>query len=195
MVKLSAKKIVVIAVLAVPLLLLLADEYPALRFRGDGQFSGGPVFGYSIQLRQVPFYRAGEYVFHLRGMPSREMTLQLYVEGKSSVDNRLELTNLNTQVEALLVDQNGRVICQAAGMIEPCHYCKILPDKETGPSIQKEWMLISGPHAPAYWHENCLRMRFKPSDSYTLTLRILAVDPKTPKIDLIPTLESSHPEL
>jgi hypothetical protein len=47
----------------------------------------------------------------------------------------------------------------------------------------------------AYWHENCLRMRLKPTDSYTLTLRIRNLDPKTPKINLIPTLEGGQPDM
>jgi hypothetical protein len=47
------KRLVLIAVLAVPLLLVFADEYPALRFRGDGRFSGGPVFGYWIRLEPI----------------------------------------------------------------------------------------------------------------------------------------------
>ena len=196
--KLSVKKVVLIALFAAPLLLLFADEYPALRFHGDGHFSGGPVFGYWIRLRSAPFYKAGEYVFHLRGMPSEEMSLQLYAEGKTG-DNRSELTNLNTQLEALLVDQNGRVVCQAGGIVprenEPCDDCKIPTDKEIEARFQKEWVLMSGPDETAYWHANCLRVQLKPSDSYTLTLRIHDVDPKTPRINLIPTLEGGQLDL
>ena len=69
------KKAFLIVVLALPLLLVLADEYPALRFRGDGRFSGGPVFGYWIRLKPIPFSRVGEYTFHFRGMPNEEMSL------------------------------------------------------------------------------------------------------------------------
>jgi hypothetical protein len=75
------KKVVLITILALSLLLVFADEYPALRFRGDGQFSGGPVFGYWIRLKAIPFGKAGEYSSHFRGMPNKEMSLQLYVEG------------------------------------------------------------------------------------------------------------------
>lgn len=42
------KKVVLIAIVTVPLLLFFPDEYPAVRFRGDWQFSGGPVSGYRI---------------------------------------------------------------------------------------------------------------------------------------------------
>ena len=131
-------------------------------------------------------------------MPNQEMSLQLYAEGKSH-DNRSELTNLNTQLEALLVNQNGQVMCRAAGIVptenQPCHDCKIPTDKEIEARFQKEWVLMSGAGEAAYWHENCLRVHLKPSDSYTLTLRILTVDPKTPKINLIPTLEGGQLDL
>jgi hypothetical protein len=43
--KLSAKKIVLIAAIAVIALLCLADEYPAMRFRGDGKISGAQSLG------------------------------------------------------------------------------------------------------------------------------------------------------
>src|SRR5260370_1664772 len=126
--KLSSKKVVRAVAFAVLLLLLFADEYPALRFRGDGRFSGGPVFGYWIRLGPIPFHRTGEYVFHLRGMPNEEMSLQLYAEGKTG-DSRSELTNLNTQLEALLLDQNRRTLCRAPAVFpqqtKPCHHCTI----------------------------------------------------------------------
>jgi hypothetical protein len=76
------KKVVLITILALPLLLVFADEYPALRFRGDGRFSGGPVFGYWIRLRAIPFGQAGEYSFHFRGMPNEEMSLSFMPKGK-----------------------------------------------------------------------------------------------------------------
>jgi hypothetical protein len=195
---LSAKKIALVVLVVLPLVLLAADEYPALRFRGDGKFSGGPVFGYWIRLRPIPFHHSGEYVFHFRGMPNQEMSLQLYADGKTG-DNRAELSNLNTQLEALLVEQNGRVVCRADGIVpkehEPCDDCKIPTDKEVEARFQKEWVLMSGPNEAAYWHENCLRMPLKSSDSYTLTLRVRQDDPKTPKINLSPTLEGGQLDL
>jgi hypothetical protein len=191
------KKVVLITVLALPLLLVFADEYPALRFRGDGRFSGGPVFGYWIRLKAIPFGQAGEYSFHFRGMPNEEMSLQLYAEGKTH-DNRSELTNLSTQLEALLVDESGRVVCHGAGVVPkeggPCQDCKVWTDEEIAARRQKEWVLMSGPE-DAYYHVNCLNMKLKPSESYTLTLRIGTVDQNTPRINLIPTLEGGQLDL
>jgi hypothetical protein len=191
------KKVVLIAILTLPLLLVFADEYPALRFRGDGQFSGGPVFGYWIRLKAIPFGQAGEYSFHFRGMPNEEMSLHLYAEGKTH-ENRSELTNLSTQLEALLVDQSGRVVCHGSGVVPNegrlFQDSKVWTDEEIAAREQREWVLMSGAD-DAYYHVNCLNMKLKPSDSYTLTLRIIAVDPNTPRINLIPTLEGGQLDL
>ena len=192
----TTKKTVLIAILAITLLLVFADEYPALRFRGDGHFSGGPVFGYSIRLGTISFAQPGEHTFHFRGMPNEEMSLQLYTDGES---NRAALTNLSTQLEAVLTDQNGQVACKGAGVVpkegEPCDDCKVPTDEQIKAREQKEWILMSGPNEAAYYHVNCLNMRLTPSDSYTLKLRVLAVDPRTPHINLIPTFEGGQLDL
>ena len=76
----------------------------------------------------------------------------------------------------------------------PCQDCKVWTDEEIAARRQKEWVLMSGPE-DAYYHVNCLNMKLKPSESYTLTLRIGAVDPNTPRINLIPTLEGGQLDL
>jgi len=64
----------------------LADEYPYLRFRGDAKFSGGPILGYQIKMRPIPF-TSRRIHFHFRGIPDEDMSLLLYAEGKSN-ENR-----------------------------------------------------------------------------------------------------------
>ena len=176
--KLSRKKIVFISVVAV---LFIVDRYPLLRFRGDGRLSGGPILGYWIRMRRIPFGEPGEYVFHFRGAPNEEMSLQLYVEGKG-LANESEITGLKTNIEASLSDQSGRIICEADG----------------SPSERidgRSWVTMLGPDEAAYWNGNCLRMHLRPANSYSLTIRIRDIDPRTPRINLIPTLEGGQPDL
>jgi hypothetical protein len=177
----SVKKIVLLAAIAVVVLLVFADEYPALRFRGDGKFSGGPIFGYRIELQKIPFYQPGEYVFHFRGMPREEMALVLLAEGKTS-DNEAEL-RVKTIIEVLLVDQNGQAICKASG-----------PPLEGGQN-PSGWVLMLAGDEAAYWHWNCVWFRLNPSDSYTMTLRIRDIDAKTPRINLVPILRGGQLDL
>jgi hypothetical protein len=165
-------------------LLFLADEYPLLRFRGDGRFSGGPVFGYWIRMRRIPLYNTGEYVFHFRGAPNEEMSLQLYAEGKGLADEA-EIAHLKTNIQASLTDQNGRTICAAQGS----------PFMRGGRDGSEGWVTMLGPDEAAYWNGTCLRMRLKSSDSYILKIQLRDIDPSTPKINLIPTLEGGQPDL
>jgi hypothetical protein len=165
---------------AVIVICLLAYEYPLLRFRGDGWIWGAPGFGYDIKMRHIPFNQAGEYVFHFRGIPDVDMTLLLYAEGKTYAD-RKELTDLGTTLDALLVDQRSHVICQGSG-------------SASGEQNDRSWVLMSSYSEAAYWHWKCTDMPLKPSASYTLTLRIKNVDPRTPNISLIPVLEGGGPD-
>src|SRR5690349_14511609 len=121
------------------LLLFLLDGWPALRFRGDGRFTGGPVFGYKIAMQGIPFYTAKEYTFRCHGVPTEDMSLQLYAEGKSG-DDRNELTHLGTTIDARLTDGNGKIICQAIG----------LPHDGQD---DNNWVLMSGSDVAAFWHK------------------------------------------
>ena len=60
--------------------------------------------------------------------------------------------------------------------------------RRSKPGDKEIWELMSGTNEAAYYHVNCLNIQMKPSDSYTLKLRILNVDPQTPHINLVPTL-------
>jgi hypothetical protein len=176
----SARNMTLAVIASLILSLCLADEYPVLRFRGDAHFSGGPILGYSIKMRRIPFYRPGEYVYHLRGLPNEEMSFRLDAEGKSDKD-RIELTKLGTTLDAALSDENG-VVCQASGKVR----------EGQNESI---WVLMSSGSEAAFWHLHCVHIPLKSSSTYTLTLRIRDVDPNTPKIDLVPVLEGGHPDL
>jgi hypothetical protein len=178
----SGKKIALLTAIAVVVLLFFADEYPALRFRGDGKFSGGPVFGYWIRLRPIPFYEAGEYFFHFRGLPKEELSVILYPDGKTDKDE-LELKHLETTLGAKLVDQHDQVICEASG--------KPLAQGNNA----NGWVLQIRGDEVAYWHWNCVHLPLDPSASYTLTLRISSVDPKTPRINLLPVVEGGQLDL
>jgi hypothetical protein len=172
------KKNAVIVLVSASTLLWCACEYPAWRFRGDGRFSGGPLFGYSVTMPTVPFDRAGEYVFRFRGLPNEDMSLQLYADGKTDRD-RDELTHLGTTLDALLVDHNGRAVCQATGV----------PRDGQNEHI---WVVMSSHLEVAFWHWNCVHIPLNSSESYTLTLHISNVDPKTPSIGLVPVLSGGQ---
>lgn len=175
------KRRVLFIAITVIALLCFADEYPAMRFHGDARFSGGPIWGYTIRMRPIPIDKTGEYVFHLRGLPNEDMSLELYAEGKSYSD-RKELTHLNTTISAVLLDHNGSIVCQATGA----------PGDGQNEHI---WVVMTSVEVAAFWHWNCVDMPLRSSESYTLTLRISADAPNIPNINLVPTLEGGQPDL
>jgi hypothetical protein len=82
--KLTTKKVVLLTILALPLLLVLADEYPALRFRGDGQFSGGPVFGYWIRLKAIPLGKLANTPFISEACPTKKCRFSFTPTGRAA---------------------------------------------------------------------------------------------------------------
>ena len=169
------------AVLTVTILLIIlaAYEFPLLRFHGNAWIWGGPGLGYQIRMRAIPLNQPGVYEFHFRGIPDGDMSLMLYADGKTG-ENREELTRFQTRIGAVLIDQHGNIICRAS------------TTTGTGQADQI-WNLESSYQEAAFWNSNCLNMSLNRSASYTLTLGISDVDPKTPETKLLPVLESDQP--
>ena len=132
----------------------------------------------SPALRSVPFDQPGEYEFHFRQPRSQEMTLLLEVEPFNGASESQLLTHLRTTIEVKLANHAGRTVCQAAGS----------PGEGIG---NDHWVLRMGGGEAAFWHEGCAEMKLKRSESYTLTIRVRDVDPKTPKIRIHASFERS----
>ena len=129
-------------------------------------------------LPSIPFDQPGEYVFRFGQPRSREMTLLLEVEPFHGRSESQLLTHLRTTIEVKLVNHAGRTVCQAAGS----------PGEGIG---NDHWVLRMGGGEAAFWHEGCAEMKLKRSESYTLTIRVRDVDPKTPKIRIHASFERS----
>ena len=116
MLKRSAKWVAVLIVLAFALWWF--SSYRISEYRGDGQIRDSGVWTYlryHVELGKIPFYENGVHQFRLVGLPSEEMTLELVVDGKSDKD-RPELARLKTNIEAILRDDLGKVVCNAGGV-------------------------------------------------------------------------------
>lgn len=129
-------------------------------------------------LQAFPLDQSGDHVFHFRQARSGRMTLLLSVEG-STGEKRQELTHLRLTIETLLTDHNGRTVCHAIG------------SPSDGMS-NDHWVVGMGHGEAAFWHRGCTEIKLKRSESYTLTVRLRDVDPKTPKIKATPTFERSN---
>jgi len=132
----------------------------------------------SPALPSIPFDQPGEYEFHFRQPRNREMTLLLEVEPFHGRSESQLLTHLKTTIEVKLVNHAGSTVCQAAGS----------PGEGIG---NDHWVLRMGAGEAAFWHRGCAEVKLKRSESYTLTVRLRNVDPKTPKISVHASFERS----
>lgn len=127
-------------------------------------------------LQAFPLDQPIEHIFHFRQARSGRMTLLLSIEGSTGESKRQELSHLRLTIEAILIDHNGRTVCHAVG------------SPSDGMS-NDHWVVAMGHGEAAFWHRGCTEIKLKRSESYTLTVRLRDVDPKTPKIKATPTFE------
>jgi len=183
----SAKKLFLAAVVGIVAFLILFAWSPwnAWRYRGDGKFSDRGFFAYPryvVTFADMSLSASGESRFHLRGIPTEEMTLLLYVKGSSgSTEERLRLTKVPVTIEAVLTDSRGRDVCHASGRPEDSNQDGI-------------WVLMSGGDA-GYWHWQCNHVQLHSNEAYNLVLRVLSTGQTVEKVVVTPTLEGGGLEL
>ncbi len=131
------------------------------------------------QLQSFPLDQPGEHIFHFRQAQKGEMTLLLEVEGsRHGEQDRQELAHLGLTIEVTLTNHNGRTVCHAIG--------------SPGDGMSNDhWVVTTSGGEAAFWHRGCAEIKLKRSESYTLSVRLQDVDPKTPKINAAPLFERS----
>ena len=175
----SRRTLIVLAILGVGVL-ALCEPWAKLLYRGDGTFSDRTELNrprYLIRFNKIPIFQTGAYQFHFRGLPHEEMTLVLYVDGKSSRRDE-ELKSLQTAIEAVLLDDHGNDICK-------------LPRQPGLNDQDSVWVLsgAGGQKQAVFWHWQCHNLQAHPLKSYELTIRVTRTDPRGEKIFVTPTLE------
>lgn len=125
-----------------------------------------------------PLNQPGEHLSHFRETRNGDMTLVLRVEGSAGESDRQRLTHFRTVIDATLRNRAGHTICRATGS----------PSDGVGAD---GWVLATSRGQAAFWHRNCAEIKLKRSESYTLTVLVQDVDPKTPTIKVTPSFESS----
>lgn len=171
------RTLIVLAILGVGVL-AWCEPWAKLLYRGDGTFSDRTELNrprYLIRFNKIPIFQTGAYQFHFRGLPHEEMTLVLYVDGKSSRHDE-ELKSLQTAIEAVLLDAHGNDICKSS--------------RQPGLNDQDSvWVLSGAGEQAVFWHWQCHNLQAHPLESYELTIRVTRTDARGEKIFVTPTLE------
>jgi hypothetical protein len=159
-------------------LLSIALIYLCAESRSTAQPAGIPKTDEYPAPQSFPLDQPGEHVFHFRQAEKGEMTLLLKIEGATGEPDRQELTHLRTTVEVTLLNHAGHTVCRAVG-------------SSTDGVSADNWVLRTSRGEAAFWHRGCAEIKLKRSESYTLTVSLRDVDPKTPKIKATPLFERS----
>ena len=125
--------------------------------------------------------------FTFTGVPSEEMSLQLYIVDATLDKLETPLAKLHTQITAQLFEEAThltprRALCSATG-------------SPAGASMESRWVVTGNHTFAALWHARCLRVPLSKKGRYTLTLDIAAVDSSSLAKVLVPTLEGGGYEL
>ncbi len=159
-------------------------SYHTSEFTGDGIIAYFGPFrpSYRVDMPSITLDEPGEHRYSFRGLPKEDdMNFLLEVVGKTH-ENEPELVNLTTVIEVSLIDGKGKAICNASGM----------PHREQYPN---SWVLGGSGGGVEWYHGNCLHFETVRGESYVLIVRIKNVDPRSPKVTLIPRLEGGGMEL
>ena len=128
---------------------------------------------YSVRFRSIPLDKPGSYQFRFRGVPPKEFTFHL--EFPLSRDGLRDLyAQLRTHLSVALSDEAGTVLGSASS------------------PLTDGWHLSERGFDAQFYHWNTYKLSLHSDRAYELHLIIKDVDPKTPRIEAVPLLESTR---
>ncbi len=155
-------------------------SYHSRAFHEAGAIRDSGVFSYPryhVELDQIPFSEGGEHRFAFTGAPSEEMWLQFDVVGKTARDAQI-LERLTTQLDVLLSDDQGKVLCAASGT-----------------PATRAWILTYSADYAGFYSLSCTNLQINRRSSYILRVELKDADAHSPNIFLRPTLLGGGNEL
>lgn len=155
--------------------------HPAWRYKGGPIYDNGVVSypRFAAQFNSVLFNVPGDYSFTFHHFPGSPASVMLNTPTAPPYE---PLDKLTTKIDISVQDQQGYVLCHGSGF----------PAGRGG----ERFMVTSGPrYAIGLWHAGCNGVHLENCSPCTLKIRITNVDPSTPAIPLVPTLEGGGIEL
>jgi hypothetical protein len=176
-----------VVILALTVVVLFVP-HPVWSYRGPGTMRDYGLLSYPRYELKLPSISVDDKhrSFSFTGVPSEEMSLQLYVVG-ATIETLTPLTKLRTQITAQLFEEATplmprRVLCSATG------------SPSEGPRDSR-WVVTGSYMHAAFWHAQCLRVPMSKERRSTLTLDIAGADSSSRAKVLVPTLEGGGYEL
>ena len=164
---------------------LLSSCYLATHYRG-WQYRGGRLIDngllsrprYQAQFAKIPFNVPGTYSYSFRRFPGADAVVMLSTPSGPPEDS---IENLSTQLRLRMVNQDGQVLCDGAG--------------SPGGTGQNRVVVTSSTGVTGLWHMSCAALQLRACNPCRLFVSVGPVDPATPNILLIPTVQGGGVEL
>jgi hypothetical protein len=122
---------------------------------------------------------AGRYEYTFSRFPAADALVMLATPSGPDVAS---VERLTTRVRFRVVDQNNQVQCDATG-------------SPGGGEDEDRLIVTSSKGAEGLWHIRCARLQLRACNPCRLTISIGPVDPATPPIFIIPTIQGGGIEL
>lgn len=158
----------------------VGTHYDGWRYRG-GQLVNNGLFSrprYEARFPAISFRASGSYEYSFSRFPADDAYVMLATPSEPSPAS---IERVTTKVRLRVVDPNGRPRCEAAG----------------SPAGKGEEQLIvtSSAGVLGLWHRRCASMQLRTCDPCRLQIAVEQIDPTTPAVLLVPTLQGAGYEL
>ena len=157
-------------------------------YSGPGTMLDGGILSYPRYRLELPRVEVNQSLqrFTFTGVPSEEMSVQLYLPGYTMDDieklRRVHLRITTRLFEVATAVAPERLVCSATGT----------PDSA---AMDSRWVVTGSHDSAALWHCRCLRVPMSGRRQYTFTLEMVGSDPSGLVKALVPTLEGGGFEL
>lgn len=158
----------------------VATHYSGWLYRG-GRLANNGIFSrprYEAQFPAIPLNVSGSYEYTFSRFPAADALVMLATPSGPSVPS---IERLTTKVRLRVVDQNDQVPCDATG--------------SPGGKDDEELIVTSSTGVIGLWHVGCARLQLRTCNSCRLLISIGPVDPATPGVLVIPTIQAGGIEL
>ena len=158
----------------------VATHYIGWRYRGGRLIDNGILSRprYQAQFGDVPFNVPGTYTFTFSRFPGPDAVVMLATPSEPPEE---AIQNLATQVQLRVVDQDGKVHCDGSGS-----------PRGNG---DNRLVVTSSKGVLGLWHTSCVHLELAVCNPCQLHVSVDAVDPATPALLLVPTVEGGGVEL
>ena len=158
----------------------VATHYTGWLYRG-GRLVNNGIFSrprYEAQFPAIALNIPGSYEYTFSRFPSADALVVLATPSEPSVSS---IERLATKVRFRVVDQSDQVLCDATG--------------SPGGKDNERLIVTSSGGVLGLWHIGCKPLQLRTCSSCRLLISIGPVDPATPAVLVIPTIQGGGIEL